>query len=305
MPWPIEIVCRWATGMVIVLSVLFLLMEALPGDFADSIAGADRERAARLRVQRGLDAPVLQRLGSWWAGVLQGDLGTSLMNEQAVAPRVFSGLAATLVVALPATILAALLAVAVSFLMAWLRGRRSGIRLAAGVAVIAGLPEVVLVILLVLLLAVTWRLVPAVSLISPGTPILTRPQVLVLPILALAIPHAAWGARMLRGSADDILAGDVVMSARRRGVPMGRIALSHVLPRWRGPIAQVTAYLAAGILGGSVVVESMLAYPGLGELLSGAVASRDIPTVQGVGTVIVGVSLVLLTCADLLARRAA
>ena len=54
-----------------------------------------------------------------------------------------------------------------------------------------------------------------------------------------------------------------------------------------------------------MVVESMLAYPGLGELLSGAVASRDTPTVQGVGTVIVGVSLFLLTCADLLARRAA
>lgn len=290
--------------MVVVLSALFLLTEALPGDFADRLAGPDHERAERLRAQHGLDLPALLRLGRWWLHALQGDLGTSLINDQPVLPRVVGRLITTLAVAAPAAVLAAVLGCVLAFVMAWCQGRRRGTWISAAVAVIAGLPEVVLVIALVLLLAVTLKLVPPVSLTTPGAGPWARWEILVLPVLALTLPHAAWGARMLRGTADDILAGYVVTSARRRGVPGWRIAWAHVLPRWWGPILHTTAYLTAGILGGSVVVESMLAYAGLGQLLADAVASRDTPTVQAAGTIVVGISLALFTGADLLSRVA-
>lgn len=290
--------------MVVVLSALFLLTETLPGDYADTVAGADRARAEQLREQWGLNTPVLLRLAEWWGRAIRGDLGVSLVTGQPVLPRVLARLEATLVIAVPSVLLAAICGVGLAFALAWFRDRTSGTTLSFGVSAIAGLPEVVLIVSLVLLFSVAWGLLPPVSLTDPRTPLVLQWKILVLPILALTIPHAAWGARMLRGSADDLLASELVASARRRGVPARRIAYAHVFPRWIGPIVQVSAYLAAGVLGGSVVVESMLAYPGLGQMLASAVASRDVPTVQVVGAVIVGVSLTLLTLADLIASRA-
>lgn len=287
--------------MLVVLSALFLLTEALPGDHADSLAGADVDRAEQLRDQWGLDGPVLARLARWWGGVFRGTLGVSFVDGHDVLPRVLDRLVATLTLAVPAAVLATGAAILLAFAQAWWAMRPSGTSLAASVGIIAGLPEVVLIVGLVLLLAVTWQLVPAVSLTTPGEPPWSNPAILVLPILALTIPHAAWGSRMLRGSADDLLASDIVISARKRGVPVSRIALRHVMPRWLGPIVQTTAFLTAGILSGSVVVESMLAYPGLGQALASSVASRDTPTVQGVGAVVVGMALALLTIADLVA----
>lgn len=289
--------------MVVVLSVVFLLMEALPGDYADQVAGADRAAAEEIRARHGLgDSPVV-RLIRWWFAACRGDFGTSLVSGQEVLPRIWERLGMTLAIAVPAIVISATLGIVVAFAMAWLRGRTSGTRLTGAVAVVAGLPEVVLVISLMMLLSVALRLVPPVSLITPGKPVWSEPGILVLPIAALTIIHAAWTARMLRGSADDILATDVVGSARRRGVALWRIAFVHVAPRWAGPVAQAAAYLAAGILGGSVIVESMLAYAGLGQALADAVASRDTPTVQAAATVIVGISLALLTAADMATRR--
>ncbi|RBP64941.1 peptide/nickel transport system permease protein [Brevibacterium sanguinis] len=301
---PFVLLARWAAGLLVVMSGLFLLTEALPGDFADGVAGADRGRAELLRSQRGLDGPVLIRLAHWWASLLRGDLGTSLTDGQPVLPRVLDRLQTTLIVAVPAAVLAVLAAVLLALALAWWRGRPAGARLAVVTAVLAGLPEVVLVVGLVLLLSVGLRLVPAVSLPTPGMPAWSDPEILLLPILALALPATAWGARLLRGSADDLLAGDVVVSARRRGVPARIIVVSHVIPRWLPPIAQAAAFLTAGVLGGSVVVESLLAYPGLGQGLASAVAARDTPMVQAVSLVIVGVSLALLMLADLVRTEA-
>lgn len=296
---PLALLARWAVGLLVVMSGLFLLTEALPGDFADGVAGADRERAEQLRAGRGLDGPVLLRLAHWWVSLLRGDLGVSLTDGQPVLPRVLDRLQTTLAVAAPAALVAVLAAVLLALALAWWRGKPASARLSAVTAVLAGLPEVVLVVGLVLLLSVGLGLVPAVSLPIPGAPAWSNPEILVLPVLALALPAAAWGARLLRGSADDLLADDVVVSARRRGVPARIIVVAHVLPRWRFPIAQAAAFLAAGILGGSVVVESMLAFPGLGQGLASAVAARDTPMVQAMGLVVVGASLALLMLADL------
>ncbi|RLP08369.1 ABC transporter permease [Propionibacterium australiense] len=297
-------VLRWAGGMVVVMSVLFLLTEALPGDYADVVAGADRSGAERVREQQGLDAPVLVRLGRWWWGVLRGDLGLSLIDAQPVLPKVVSRFTATASIALPAAVLAAVAAVGLALLLAWWRGRPGGARLAATVAVVAGLPEIVLVIGLVLLFSIALGLLPPVSLLTPGASPWHSPEILVLPVLALAIPVAAWGAQMMRGSADDVLSSDIVTSARRRGVPAPAIIGRHVLSRWRGPLVQTTAYLTAGILGGSVVVETMFAYPGLGQAMAAAVASRDMPMVQGCGLIVVGISLALLTGVDIVVEHA-
>lgn len=214
--------------MVVALSALFLLTAALPGDFADSVAGTDKARAERLREQWGLNAPVVPRLAMWWEQVLQGDFGDSLANGQPVLSRVLVRLEATLTIAVPSVLLAAFCGTGLAFALAWLRNQRLGTTLALAVSMFTGLPEIVFVVSLVLLFAVGLGLFPAVSLVDPGKSLLLQWKILILPILALAIPHAAWAARMLRGSADDLLASELVASARRRGVSVTRIAYAHV-----------------------------------------------------------------------------
>lgn len=288
-----------------VVSALFLLTDALPGDSADVRAGADRARAEQLRRQEGLDASAGVRLVRWWQQVLGGDLGTSWADGSPVLEQVVEHAQRTAVVALPAGALAAAASMALALVISWHRGRPFATGLSAAATVVAGMPEVVLVIGLVLLLAVGAGVVPAVSLLPPGAPPWAAPEVLVLPVLALALPATAWSTRLLLGPCSDVVAGDVVASARRRGVPALQVVLRHVLPPLLAPWVQALAVLASGVLAGGVVVESLLAYPGLGQLLAGAVSRRDTAVVQGAGLVLVTVSLALYTAADLLASRAA
>lgn len=290
--------------MAVVLSALFVLVDALPSDYAGRVAGANATRAEQLRASYGLDAPVTVRLVRWWAGIARGDAGVSFVDAHPVLPKVAHRFMMTAAIGVPAMLIAVTAAVVVAFALAWLDHTLPGTWLSVAVSVIVGLPEVVLIIALVLLGAVWLGWVPPVSLVNPAIPLWRQPTILLLPVTALAVPHAAWGARMLRGSAADVISGDLVASARRRGVGVWRIAVHHVLPRWRGPIIQVSAMLAAGIIGGSVVVEALLAYPGLGQLLASAVANRDTPTVQAAGAAVVAVSLALLTAADYAATRA-
>lgn len=296
-------IARWLGTLIVVVTGLYLLTEVLPGDFADSAAGPDPQRAEALRAQRGLDAPVLLRLVSWWTGVFHGDLGTSLIDETPVLPRVLTRMALTLAATIPAAVLAVVLAAVTALILAWWRGRIVGTQVSVLVSLLTGLPEIVLIVGLVLLLSAAAQLVPPVSLPEPGQPVWADPSILLLPVLCLALPNAAWGARMLRGSADDLLSTDLVVAARRRGAPAFHILTAHVLPRWLEPVTQVAALLSVGVLGGTAIVESLLAYPGAGQALVAAVSARDTPMVQGLGLVIVGISLAVLLIADLLTSR--
>ncbi|QSB06677.1 ABC transporter permease [Natronoglycomyces albus] len=286
-----------------VLTGLFLLTEMLPSDLADVQAGADVERAEQLRHIYGLDQPIGVRLWDWWSAVFSGDLGHSLIDGSPVWPRVADRLINTAAIAMPAILIAAVATVALALVLSWNRGRPVATRTSVGLAACAGLPEAVLTVALVALLSVRLGWVPSVSLLAPGQQPWDRVEILLLPVLSLAIPAIAWSTRMLKGSSDDIVSLDVVVSARLRGMPAHRVILRHVLPRMRGPLAQVFAVMAAGILGGSVIVESLLAYPGIGQLLSGAVAARDTPMVQGAGLVLVVVSMSLYTAADLIVDK--
>lgn len=296
--------------IVVVVSTVFVLTSLLPGDAASVVAGPDQEAAADIRAGLGLDRALPIRLGVWWQHTLRGDLGQSWLDGADVIDTLGPRLLTSAAVATPAWLLAMIGAVVLAVTLGGLRvkGRvgRATQRVGTGVvAALAGVPETVLVVVLVLWLAVAWQCVPAVSLMTPGVPPWEQIDLLVLPTLALAIPVMMFTTRVLSGVAEEIWQRRVCTSASRRGVSTLEVAWVHVLPAMTPALAQAAAIAAAGILGAGAVAESLLAYPGIGQLLATSLASRDLPVVQGISLVLATVAVGVFWVADHVAAIAA
>lgn len=296
------VVGRSVVLVVVVVSAAFGLLDALPGDAASSAAGADSARAAQLRETYGLTAPLGQRLITWWVGAITGDFGVSLHTLQPVVQTVSLGLARTAWIAVPAWLLGSVIGAVLALWMAWQRGTATDRAVGGIVGVAIGLPEVVWVTVCITVLALWWQVVPAVSLIPPGVPVHQVPHVLVLPVVALALPAAAWSARLMRGPADDVMRSTQVASARRRGTPIWHVVSRLVLPACVGPWAHVLAATGTMLIGGTVIVESLLGYDGLGRVLARAVASHDVFLAQGALFAVTSLCVALLATADLVVR---
>ncbi|MFM8409093.1 MAG: ABC transporter permease [Alphaproteobacteria bacterium] len=261
-----------ACGVVMLVSAL---LAAIPGDPVDALLGerasaADREA---LRSSLGLDRPATERTLRYAAGVLRGDLGSSLLSGRPVADLLRERWPATAALALAATALAVAIALPLGLLAA---ARPGGLadRLSLGLATFsASLPSFALGPLLVLAFAV-WL---------PWLPVAGRSGAasLVLPATTLALGMAAVLARQLRAAMIDALATDALRAARARGVPTTRLFLVHALRLAATPAVTVLALQAAGLLAGAVVTETVFAWPGLGRLLVQAIGARDLPVVQG------------------------
>lgn len=293
-----------AVVMLLVVSlVVFFLTQALPGDVVRQILGqsATAEQVARLRGELGLDRPLAQQYLHWLGGLLRGDLGTSLTSGTPVTELIASRAAATAV--LVAVTAAILLPAALA--LGTLAARRPGgvvDHVVSGtVTVVLALPEFVVGVLLVLLLATTvLRVLPPTSVVAGGAHVWDDPRLLVLPVLTLVITAAPYLVESVKTAMRDELTSDHVRWARLSGVPEGRVVLRHALRNALGPSLQVAAMTLTYLLGGTVAVEVVFAYPGLGSALVNAVAARDVTVVQGVVMVVATVSLLVYLLVDLL-----
>ncbi|WP_018657631.1 ABC transporter permease [Actinomadura flavalba] len=285
--------------------VVFGATALLPSDAVDARTGGRATAAEqdRLRAELGLDRPVWRRYADWVTGLARGDAGRSLLTGRPVGDVVAERLPATLTLAGAAMALTVPLTVALAWLLGATAGRRSRAARPVGglVTVAAALPQVVLAALLVTVFAGLLRALPPVSLLPAGGSPLDDPALLVLPALTLAIPSAAYGATMLGGAVADTLRRPHVAAAVARGVPARQVAARHVLPFLLAPALRIFALLAGGTLAATAVVETFFGYAGLGELLAGAVASRDVPVVQAIALAATGVVLAGFLAADLAA----
>ncbi|MDA0567187.1 ABC transporter permease [Streptomonospora sp. S1-112] len=292
---------RAALLLVGVSVVVFAATEVLPGDAAGlrAVPGATEEQVGDLRAELGLDAPAWRRYLAWAAGLATGDLGTSLLNGRPVADAVAQRLPATL------TLVAGALAPAAPAMLAlgWWAGAaaRGGRVLTAVLTGGAALPAAVVAGGLAALLSGVWGLVPPVSTLPPGAAPVSRPDLLLLPVLSMALPTALFGAGLISGAVTDAVRRPHVADAHRRGRPPWRIALTDVLPFVLPPFTRVLAVSAGGLIAAATVVETLFGYPGLGSLLVSAVAARDTPTVQAVAMLAATVVVAGLLVSDLIA----
>lgn len=287
--------------LVMISLVVFAATQALPGDPARAILGrsATPQSLAALRRHLHLDRPVIEQYLTWIAGLLHGNLGTSLAAQEPVttllAPRLVNSavlVALSAVVSIP-------LSIAIGSWAALKRERIFDALSSNLLLVLAALPEFVVAVVLVILFATTVsNVLPAVSMIPPGSRPWDNVSGLILPALTLVIAVAPYVARIMRASMVEVLESDYVEMARLKGLPERTVMIRHALPNALGPVFQVIALNLAYLAGGIVVVEYVFNYTGIGSALQEAVVNHDLPVVQALAMLIAGVYVVLNLLAD-------
>jgi peptide/nickel transport system permease protein len=297
---------RLVSGIAILATVsalIFLGIEALPGDAAQAVLGqqATPETLAAQREKYELDRPALERYGDWIAGLLSGDLGTSVAGGQPVSDLLSDRIKNTLVLAALTALILVPLAIGLGAWSALRANKPDDHVIATTTLAFLATPEFVIGTLVAALLAVQFEVFPANSLIDSNKPLLSQLDYLVLPIITLVLVSVAQGTRMIRATMIDVLRSDYVQMAALKGVPRGRLLLRHALPNALGPTLQIIAFTLAYLVGGIITVEVVFGYPGLGSALVDAVQNRDFPVVQAIVMIATGVYVVVILLADIAA----
>lgn len=268
--------------LVILLALTFLAVDVLPGDAARSTMdpSASEEDVAARRAELGLDQPVALRFLHWIGGLFTGDFGNSVQG-QPIGQLVGQHFPNTLALGGIALVLTIALSLTIGGLAVLRPGRRLDRLMSTSSTVLLALPEFVVANALVVIFALWLQVLPAVTVSSSGgAP--SSADMLVLPVLALALPQIGWNARIVRTALTEQLRAPHVDSAILDGLPRRRILLHHLLPGAAPTIATGVATSVGMVLGGAVTVETIFNYPGLGSVLVDAISNRDAPLVAAV-----------------------
>jgi peptide/nickel transport system permease protein len=287
----------WLVSLIVFAAVL-----ALPGDAATAILGkeATPDRVAALRDQLHLNDSVISQYFQWLGGLLSGDLGTSAATQEPVSDLLSERVGNSVFLVLVASLVALPLSLLIGVWTAMRRDRPVDHITSTVTLVLAALPEFVIGIALVLLFATSVsHVLPAVSLLPPGTHAWEDPKVVVLPAATLVLAVTPYISRIMRGSMVEVLESEYVTMARLKGLPERTVIWRHAVPNAIVPAIQVTALQLAWMAGGVVVVEFVFQYPGIGAALVDAVALRDIPVVQTVTMLAAGIYVGLNLLADI------
>ncbi|MFG3019845.1 ABC transporter permease [Streptomyces sp. NPDC048254] len=291
-----------AVGTLFLSSVLvFLAVQALPGDVATQILGKDAtpDAVAALRDQLGLDRPAWERYLDWVGGALHGDFGTSLVSGKGVGGEVAQYLGNSALIALVTIVFAVTGSLVLGILAGLYRDRWPDHLISTVSLVGMSVPEFVVATVLVLCFSVALPWFPAVVLYGPEASVGQLLPAVWLPALALAVVMAAYIVRMARTSVIDVLAGDYVTTARLKGLSTWRVVTRHALPSALLPTLHVIALNVAWLAGGVAVVENVFNYPGIGKLMLSSVQNRDLPVIQAIALVSAVIYVVCNLAADL------
>ncbi|WJY35914.1 ABC transporter permease [Streptomyces sp. P9-2B-2] len=302
--WLVRRLLLGAGQTVAVVLLVFALTEALPGDAAVALAGdqPDPGRVAAIRESMHLDRPAHERLAAWAAGLLHGDLGTSLASGRPVSSYLADGFGPTLLLAALTLLLLVPLAVGLGVLAARHEGRLLDRLISSVTLGVYAVPEFAFGVLLVTVFALRLGWLPPTA-VGYGDDLLAHPAALVLPVVVLLSRPVCSLARLVRAGMIEALASPYVAQARRYGIPGARLRYAHALPNALAPAAQQLARTVDWLLCGVIVVEALFVIPGLGTVLMNAVAERDVPVIQGLAVVFGCTAVVLNLGADLVTYR--
>lgn len=295
---------RLAAGAILVVvlsSLAYLLLYISAGNIARNILGQTATEATveQKKQELGLDQPLLTRFGEWASNALHGDLGVSWFTGQPVTEAMTSRVAVTLSLVIGATVLTAVVSVALGVLAATRRGWVD--RLSQVVAVLGfAIPGFLVAVGLVLVFAINlgWFKPTGYTQFSESPS--GWLESITLPVIALALGSIAGVSAQIRGSMIDALRLDYVRTLRSRGLSERRVVYKHVLRNAAGPALSVLGLQFVGLLSGAVIVEQIFAIPGLGQVIVGATAQGDIPLVMGVVLVTAVIVVILNLVVDLL-----
>ncbi len=283
---------KMAAVVLAIVVINFLLIHAAPGDPASVIAGqsgaADPKFLAQLREQFGLDRPLHEQLWRYMRGVLTLDLGVSHRLQRPVAGLILERLPATLLL----TGAAFAFAVTAGIALGAAAARRVGSWADSAITVLAlgfyATPIFWVGLMLVLVFSVWLNWLPSFGMGTVGTDLHGWALVadvlpyLVLPALTLGLFYMAVYARLTRASMLEVADQDFVRTARAKGAPEGRILRRHILRNALLPVITFAGIQAGQLIGGSILVETVFAWPGIGRLAFEALLARDYQVLLGV-----------------------
>lgn len=301
----------WLVGTLLAVSFFtFMLVSLLPGDPAVIILGAggvSPEAVAALRLELGLDRPLLVRYLDWLGSALTGDLGRSPMTGQAVTDAILARVPVTLQLGVMAICIALVLALPLAMISAYSAGSRLD-RLISGTGfALMSVPSFMMAIFLMLIFAVNLNWFPATGWVpfsvSPTANLLSA----LLPAFSLAMIELALYMRLLRTDLIGTLQQDFITLARAKGLPTHTILLRHALRPSSFSLMTVVGLQLGGVISGAIIIEEIFALPGVGRLLYQSILQRDLLMVQGIvlfiATTYVIVNFVVDLCYSLLDPR--
>jgi peptide/nickel transport system permease protein len=277
-----------------VATTVFLLLQVLPGDPAETIlagSGASQADIVRIRQQMGLNDPLLVRYGHYLLNTLQGDLGRSVFSDRPVTRTIAEQLPATLQLAGAALLVAIVLGLSLGILAALRRGTWLD-QVAVGVAVLGvSVPVFWSGLLLIWIFSVGLNWLPATG--AEGW------RHLIMPAVVLGLTGAGPIARLVRASLLNVLGTDYITMAQAKGLSQAAVVGRHALRNALVPVITLIGLQAGFLLGGTVVTEAVFARPGLGRLVVDAILWKDLPVVQGVVLLIAASYVLVNLLADL------
>jgi peptide/nickel transport system permease protein len=279
---------------------IFLLLRLSSGDPAAVLAGPDAgaETVAAIRASLGLDRPLAVQYLIWLRGVVTGDLGDSYILHAPISQLIGDSLLNTIELATGALLLALVGGSVLGYLMATVRNRAVQNVLGALTAFGVAVPTYVTGVLLVLVFAVTYRVLPSGG-VGPGlSDFQIGVQYLLMPAVALSLPTGATLARFLAASMRQTLDQEFVQTGIAKGLRPRRLMAAHVVPNALPPVTTVLGIQIGQLLGGAIIVETIFAWPGVGQLLLQAVTGRDYLLTQDLLLIAVAVFIVVQIVTD-------
>ncbi|HEV7250432.1 MAG TPA: ABC transporter permease [Shinella sp.] len=254
---------------------VFLVLHLIPGDPARMAAGPDASEAdiEQIRVNHGLDKPIVVQYGIYLEKIIRGDLGESFQTLAPVTEGIARTFPATLELAVAGMLIAVVLGVPIGIYSA-LHPRGTADRLVTSLAVLGiSMPGFFLGLVLMLVFASMLNWLPPTGRGSFAH--------LVLPSLTLGLPYVASFARLTRSSMLDVFSEDFIRTARAKGLSWRKLTYRHALRNASIPLVTMLGLDFGRLLGGAVIVEKVFAWPGMGRYMVDAIMVRDIYVVQG------------------------
>lgn len=277
--------------------LVFVVTRLTPGDPARVLLGprATEEQVALLRTAYGLDQPIYVQYATWLGRVVRGDLGESIQLHRPVLSEVLERFRGTLILAAAAMVVS--FSVGITFgLFAALRANTFVDRTLMSVALLGiSMPPFWVGLILIIMFSLVLRWLPATGMISPtgGGDLGDIVLHLILPAVSLAVVPLAVIARLTRANVLEVLNQLYVRTARAKGLPPRTVVLRHIMRNTLVGTVTILGLQAGWLLAGTVYIETVFAWPGIGAMLVNAILQRDYPLVQG-GVLLVATMYVLI-----------
>lgn len=295
-------------GVLFGVSVLvFLMIRLIPGDAAQVMLGASGDasetQVQQLRIQLGLNDPLLLQYGRWVSAMAQGDFGVSIWTGKPVLEEIGQRIVVTAELTVLSLFLAVLLSIPAGALMAYFRGSASDAVLRVVTITGVTMPSFWLGALLIFGWTAwfpEWQTLGAIPALADDP--VAHLQRIFLPTLTCALPVIASLARIMRSAMIDSLSQDYIRTARSKGLGEWAVTFKHALRNSLIPYVTALGIMAGYLFSGAIVVEQVFAIPGLGRLMLGAIADRNYPLIQASILVVTCAFVVVNTLIDLLYR---